>query len=111
MHMGIAMDWLFFLLDTLIFLLIVGLLVILASAAGLILVKFLGGRRPLLRYGFPLVLGLVAFVLGSRLAYAFVLASIPSGRWLNLLLAIFLTPLLAPIILEILRFARRELRR
>ena len=104
------MDLLFFLLDTLIFLLIVAVLVILATAAGVALVKFLGARRPLLRYGFPLVAALLTFVLSTRMAYGFVLASIPSGRWINLLIAIFLSPLLAPILLEALRFTRRELR-
>lgn len=104
------MDWLFYLLDTIVFLVIVAAAVILASAAGVSLAKFLGNRRPLLRYGLPLVAGLVAFVLSSRITYAFILASIPSGRWLYLLIVALLSPMAAPVVWEALRYTRREIR-
>lgn len=104
------MDWLLYLLDIALFLLIVGACVILGLAGGLVLVKFLGAKRHLSRYGLPLVSALLAFVLGSRLAYLVLLAGFPAGRWLNWLLTALLFPLLAPLVLEALRYTRRELR-
>lgn len=104
------MDWLFYLLDIGLFIVIVAASVIFGLAGGIIIVKFLGAKRYLLRYGFPLVTSLVAFVLGSRLAFLILIAGFPAGRWLNLLLAAMLFPLLAPLVLEAFRYTRRELR-
>ena len=90
---------------------IVAAIVILASAGGLMLAKFLGSSNPLLRYGLPLVAALAALILSSRITYNFILASIPSGRWIYLLIVALLSPLAAPFVWEALRYTRRELRR
>jgi hypothetical protein len=104
------MDWLLFLLDAIVFLAIVSALVILAIAGGLMLANFLGKGGLALRYGLPLVAGLSTFALSTRMTYGFIFASLPSGRWLYLLLVALLSPLAAPLVWEALRYSRRELR-
>ena len=105
----LSVDEIFYLLDTIVFLVIVATMVILASAGGVMLTKFLGSRRPLLRYGLPLIASLVAFVLSSRITYSLMIASIPSGRWIYLLLVALLSPMAAPVVWEALRYTRREI--
>jgi hypothetical protein len=104
------MDWLFYLLDSIVFVVIVAAMVILASAGGVMLAKFLGSANPVLRYGLPLVAALAAFVLSSRITYNFILSSIPSGRWIYLLIVALLSPMAAPVVWEALRYTRREIR-
>jgi hypothetical protein len=103
------MDWLFFLLDAIVFMVFVSALVILATAGGLMLANFIGKGKPFLHYTLPLVAGLMSFGLSSPILYNFILSSIPSGRWLYLLIAALLIPLAAPLVWEALRYLRREL--
>ena len=102
------MNIVFFFLDSIVFFAIVVTLVSIATAA---LVLFLGVSIPWpsLRTILILIAFVISLIISSVLAYDVVIASIPSGRWLNLLIMILLAPVLMPIVWSAMKYTRREL--
>lgn len=102
------MDIVYFLLDTILFLAIVITAVILTTA-GAAFVSQIGKANHPIRYGVPLLAFIASLISSSVLAYAYISANIPAGRWLNLFLLALIAPVLMPFIWSALKYTQRSL--